>query len=446
VLFIIVTPPILFIGLRGGLDEIPINQSQSYYSNHIILNHAAVNSANSFAKSMLENFRFRDENPYQFIDRAEAEQIVSNLHEVRADSTIPILNNARPNVVVILIEGWSADAIESLGGDSGIAPNFKELEKDGLLFTNHFASGNRSDQGNVSVISGFPATPIASICHVPEKSQKLPSLVKVLKNEGYASSYYFGGQLIYGGLKSYIMSAGFDHVYEMSDFAGKYPRGKLGIHDEYVLMEQLAGISSLPEPFFSMIFTVSSHSPYDYPGKTNIPFAELENDYLNSVFYTDKCLGQYFEKAKTQPWFMNTLFILVSDHGHSTQKNWHFESKEYRRIPMLLYGPAISAEFRGKQMDAISSQHDIAATLLNQLEIPSPEFRWSRNLFNPYTKQFTLYEAGQSAGWISEENSFVYDRTINGFSQIDIPPEKKDQVIKEGRAYMQVLFQQYLDY
>jgi hypothetical protein len=124
---LIVGAGLLFIGLRGGIDEIPINQSKSFYSRHNILNHAAVNSLNSFMISMLENFQFKNENPFQFMDQKTADDIVTNLLEVKMDTTVSILKINRPNIVVVLLEGWSADAIESLGGDTGITPNFKRL-------------------------------------------------------------------------------------------------------------------------------------------------------------------------------------------------------------------------------------------------------------------------------------------------------------------------------
>jgi phosphoglycerol transferase MdoB-like AlkP superfamily enzyme len=444
--FLILGPGILFIGIRGGIDQIPINQSISFYSRHNILNQAAVNSGNSFMLSMLENFRFREANPFLFMDQEEAWQITRSLHEIQLDTTVSVLKTNRPNIVLILLEGWSADAIESLGGDAGITPHFRNLEKGGILFSNLYASANRSDQGNVSVISGFPATPIASISHVPEKSQKLPSLVRSLKQQGYVSSYYFGGQLIYGGIKSFVMSAGFDDVYEMSNFKEKYPRGKLGIHDEFMYLELIEGLSVMPEPFFSMIFTVSSHPPYDYPNKKLQKFAELENDYLNGVNYSDECLGKFFKKALAQPWYENTLFIIISDHSHGSQKNRHIFSKEYRKIPLLLFGEVIKDEYKGTQISRISSQTDVAATLLYQLEISSEEFFWSRNLFNPFSREFAYYEAGEAVGWTCPDGYFVYRRELDDYFDMAITPEKQEQVIKEGKAYLQTLFQQYLDY
>ncbi len=437
---------VIFIGIRGGIDEIPINQSKSYFSGYNILNHAATNSANSFFYSYLETREFKNTNPFLFFEQEEARQITSGLLKVETDTTIKVLKVNRPNVVVILLEGWSADAIESLGGDTGITPNFKYLEGKGILFTQHYASGNRSDQGNVAVISGFPATPISSIAHTPEKSQKLPSLVKTLKKEGYTSSYYFGGQLIYGGIKSYIMSNAFDEVYEMSDFEKLYPRGKLGIHDEYMLQEFLKGTSSLKEPFFSTIFTVSSHSPYDFPREMTIQFSVLENEYLNSVHYSDQCLGDYFEQASKTDWYKNTLFIIVSDHGHGSQRNHSILSKEYRKIPLLILGDVIKEEFKGTRVSRICSHIDIPSTLLHQLDISSEDFTWSRNLFNPTTGEFAFYEATEGIGWISPDGYFIYHRQMDDYFKKDITSDKEEQVIKEGKAYLQVLFQEYIDY
>jgi phosphoglycerol transferase MdoB-like AlkP superfamily enzyme len=445
-IFCLFTPALLFLGLRGGWDEIPINQSHSYYSKHNILNHAAVNSGYSLLISTIENYQFKNKNPFTFFDDGEARNIVDSLNYVPVDTTISILKVQRPNIVLILLESWTADVIESLTGDTGITPNFKNLEKEGILFTHLYATGNRSEQGIVSLISGFPGTPVTSISHNPEKSQKLPSMIRILKQYGYATSFYFGGQLIYGGIKSFVMLSGIDRIYELSDFDQKLPRGKLGIHDEYMLAEQISGLKNENQPFFSMLFTVSSHSPYDQPKDTIINFAELENDFLNSVHYTDKCLGEYFQNARSESWYPNTLFILIADHSHNSPYNRSILSKEYRRIPLLFFGDVIKDEFRGQKISRISSQNDVTSTLLHQLEMPANEFFWSRNLFNPYTHEFAYYEAKDGVGWISPEGYFVYYRQFNDYLEIDIPPDKREKVLKEGKAYLQLVFQQFLDY
>ena len=112
----------------------------------------------------------------------------------------------------------------------------------------------------------------------------------------------------------------------------------------------------------------------------------------------------------------------------------------------MLYGDVIKDEYKGKQISRLGSQVDIASTLLHQLDIPADEFFWSKNLLNPFTREFAFYEAGEAVGWISSDGYFVYRREMDNYFEMEITPEKQDQVIKEGKAYLQVLFQQYLDY
>ncbi len=444
--FLILIPPVLFIGIRGGLKAIPINQSKSYFSKHSILNTAAVNSGYSFLISGLENSEYKNENPYLFYPPEEAKKTVKKLYEVPVDTTISILNTKRPNIVMLILESWTADAIESISGAKGITPNFHELQKNGILFTHFYATGNRSEQGLAALFSGFPATPITSVTHFLDKIQKLPSIVRILNGEGYSTSFYFGGQLIYGGIKSYVMVNDFNRILEGSDFDPSLPRGKLGIYDEYVLDKQLNDLSEEPQPFFSALFTCSSHSPYDEPKDSLIHFADLENDFLNSVHYTDKCLGQYFEKAKNQPWFANTLFIIVADHSHNSQKNWSVLSREYRKIPLLIYGNTVREQFINTTFDSIASQVDVTSTLLHQLGLDASSFQWSKNLYNPYSPHFAYFEANDGPGWISPEGYFVYERNTDRYIQKKISPENEKQVIKNGKSYLQVLFQQFMDF
>jgi phosphoglycerol transferase MdoB-like AlkP superfamily enzyme len=445
IVFIILIPGLLFLGIRGGIQEIPITQSQSYYSNYNILNNAAVNSGYSFTFSLIENYRFMKESPYQFYDDEEALMMLKKINHVEKDSTINILKTRRPNIVILMLESWSADLIASLGGEEGITPEFEKLVDDGILFTRLYASGNRSEQAMSSIFGGFPATPITAITHNLDKVTKLPSLPEILKEEGYLTSFYFGGHLMYGGIKSYISIAGFEQVMEIYDFPDSIPRGKLGVHDEFVFDYQLKELNSTPQPFFSVIFTLSSHSPYDQPMEKVLDWGGSENEYINSAYYTDKCLGEYFQKASQEAWFDNTLFVIVADHSHNSYRHWPVTSPQYRHIPLLLYGNVIKDSLKGSKIDRLSSQADIPVSLAKQLQLNTDDFSWSRNLFNPYTPEFTFYEATNGVGWIRPYGHFVWDRTY-GFLEMDAPEEMQDSMVKEGKAYLQVLFREFIDY
>ena len=436
----------LFIGIRGGFKAIPINQSQSFYSKYNILNLAAVNSGYSMMMSTFESYKVDKKNPFHVMDMEKAKEIVNSLYKVEKDTTIRILSTERPNIVLILLESWSADVIEAITGEKGITPRFNNLVNDGILFTETYVTGNRSEQAMVSIFGGFPATPIVSLSHNLDKITKLPSLIKILNGEGYYTSFYFGGQLIYGGIRSYLRVNEFDQIIEQKDFDTDLPQGKLGYHDEYAFDRMLSGLNTAEEPFFSVIFTQSSHSPYDQPKSEIIQFAELENEYLNSVYYTDGCLGDFMDGAKKQDWYNNTLFIIVADHSHTTHKDWSVLSKEYRHIPLFFYGNVIKEEFRGTKIDRITSQNDIATSILKQMNLNAHEFTWSRNLFNPTTQEFAFFEATDGVGWITPNGHYTYYRRHENYFQMEIPENMKDSIITDGRAYLQVLFQEYINY
>ena len=443
-LILIVLLPVLFIGGRGGWQQIPINQSESYYSNHNILNLAAVNSGFNITISIIENYKNFGKNPYAFYDKEEAQSIIEKLYELPKDSTTHILKTEKPNIVLIILESWSADLIESIGGKPGITPSFHELENQGVLFTNLYATGPRSEQAMGSIFSGFPAHPISSVTVQPEKFSKLPTVTKSLIDNGYYTSFYFGGQLRYGNIKGYILYNGFTKVVEHNDFGNNVLRGKLGVHDEFVLSRQLKDLNEEKEPFFSGLFTLSSHSPYDQPMENVFDWGGNENDYINSAYYTDRCLGNYINEATKQPWFKNTLFIIVADHSHNSYRNWSFTTPAYHKIPMLFYGEVIKEEFRGLKVNRLSNQMDLATTLLKQLGLDSAPFKWSRDLFNPYSPEFAYYSFEEGLGWITQNGHFVYDARVDHYNEDTVPDELKEKTKKQGKSFLQVLFEEYM--
>lgn len=450
-LFLIISAPLIVLGIRGGWQQIPVNQSQSYYSKHDILNIGAVNSGYSFFNSLFQNFKNLNQNPFAFYPEKDAQETVKQIMEVPCDSTPSILKTTRPNIVIILLESWSGDLIEDLGAKPGITPQFKELEKNGILFTNVYASGSRSEQAIAGIFSGFPSHPLSSITVQPEKFSKLPSFTKVLKKEGYSSSFYFGGQLIYGNIKGYIIDVGFDKIKEIYDFKNQKNilYGKLGIHDEFMLQNLLNGLNEAKQPFFYSIFTISTHAPYDQPMKDTIHWGKESNGFLNAAFYTDKCLGKFFAKARKEPWFDNTLFILVADHGHPSYCHWHPFSPEYHHIPLLFYGNVIKDEYKGTKNANIGLQNDIASTLLHQLKLDASSFYWSKNLLNPCSPQYAYYAFEEGVGWIRPKGYFAYDKKNNRLFFLKLKDkniEYHNVLFKEGKSYLQEVFQTYMNY
>lgn len=446
-LFGVLTPIILVIGARGGLQEIPINQSQSYYSKHNILNLAAVNSGFNIYVSVFENYKNFGTNPFIYYSFDEANTIIKNIYKQDETPTYSqILKIDRPNIVLIILESWSATLIESLGGNAGITPQFRELEKEGLLFTNIYSSGSRSEQGIASILSGFPAHPISSVTVQPNKFINLPTLNHVLMSQDYTSSFLFGGQLIYGNIKSYIIYNKFEIIKEVSDFP-ELPKGKLGIHDEYMFNEHLKNMDQLKEPFFTGLYTVSTHSPFDMPMEQKLKWGGNLNAYLNSAYYTDQSLGTYLKEAKTKEWFKNTLFIIVADHSHHSYTYDPYHSKEYHQIPLLLFGEVIKDEFKGKQINKLGNHHDIIGTILPQLGLSNElePFVWTKNLLDSNAPEYAYIAFEEGLGWVRPSGQFFYDNRVDKYYLNTIPAQHQDSIIKEGKSYLQLVFQDYLD-
>ncbi len=448
-IFIILTPGLLFGGMRGGIGQIPINQSKSFYSKYEILNWISVNSLWNLGNSIGNNYDLMKKNPFHYYNDDEACKTVDQLFENGNDSTEMILKTSKPNIVMFILEGWSADLIESQGGEKGITPFFHELEKNGILFTNIYTNGTRSQEGMSAIFSGFPAQPINTITQQPDKYHGLPSLPKNLKKSGYYSSFYFGGQLIYGNIKSYLVHMGFDTIVEDNDFPSSFPRGKLGIHDEYTFPYFLNELNEQKKPFFSSIFTISSHSPYDYGMQEVISWPQYEKKYVNAAFYVDQCLRNFFQQAQKQTWYDNTLFVLVSDHSHGTYRNHHFCSPDYHKIVMLLCGNVIKENFRGTQNTKIGSQTDLPAVLSAHLGLRYDEFTWSKNLMQPNCPEFAFYAYDGGFGWVRPGSYISYDTRTNTNSILQIDSTSKiseTELLHQAKSYIQCSFQQYLDF
>ena len=456
ILSALVVPCLLFIGVRGGFQTIPIQLSDAYYSQHNVLNLASVNSMFNLSSSVIENAKVKE--PYAFLSSEDAIKEFNQVFPKESDGWDQILTTTRPNIVLIVLEGWSADMLESFNGIKGhnIAPNLDSIAMQGIRFTDCYASGSLSDQGMAAVFSAFPAQPLTSVITQPDKYTKLPCINKKLKAEGYHTSFMFGGQLSYGNIRSYMYFNEFDKITEQEDFGDEIPKGKLGAHDEFLFARQLQELKSEQQPFFAAMFTLSTHGPYDDPSSTDLHFGDKEADYVNSIHYADSCIGDFIHRAQKEPWYNNTLFVFVSDHSHNSPMNYSYISPEYRRIPLIFYGNVLDTVCRRQEMIGTISQTDLASTLLAQLGIDYSEFKYSRNYFNfsydPFYTAYYSFEEGfgvveprSSLTWSVNGSADFTERTRTPFNK-NITFADSLRLLKKGQAILQTLSTDYANY
>ncbi|QDA61858.1 LTA synthase family protein [Hymenobacter jejuensis] len=432
---------LLAIPLRGGLQQIPVNQSDVYFSDQPFANHAAINVPWNVANSLfLQN---AGPNPYHFMADTTAQRLVQQLYASPADTAVTrLLRVKRPNVLFIILESFTAKLVGSTGGEKNVTPTLDSLARTGVLFSNIYAAGDRSQKGLVALLSGYPNQPTTSIIKYPRKTEQLPHLCRSLEEAGYHSHYYYGGELAFANMKSYLVTAGYEQFTERADFSRAEQNSKWGAHDHILFDRMLRDLQGQAQPFFVTAFTLSSHEPFDIPIPRKFSGTSEAALFRNSVYYTDWALGRFLRVARTQPWWANTLVVLVADHGHPLPGNDSNESPTKFHIPLVLAGAALRPEARGRVISAVGSQTDVAATLLAQLGVSAKSYVWSRDLLRPVPKPFAFYSFTDGFGMVTPQGVVTYDNVAK--RPITRGRQVPDLQVRQGQAYEQTSFADFL--
>lgn len=402
---------LMIIPIRGNFGIAPMNPGKLYYSQNMYCNHAALNSVwnmmYSFSKSDAMYKRYPD-----YIKKDKAKVIAADLMADNGKAEV-VLKNNRPNVILILLESFTAKMIEPLGGLKDVTPNLNELSKQGILFSHLFASGDRSDKGIVAVISGFPAQPTKSIIKYPLKSQKLPTISGIFDSLGYNTTFYYGGNPDFANIRSFLYSAKFRKMITQDDFPRAYRNSKWGVHDEYVFNRLLADCDSAKGPFFKMYFTLTSHEPFEIPAKPKFKGNDEQTKFINSVHYTDSCVGAFINQARTKEWYKNTLLVFIADHGHRYPNKDSYYVLNKFRIPMIWLGGALDRD--SLTISKTGSQVDLACTLLSQFGVNTHQFKFSKNLLSNGTRPFAYYVFNDGMGFVTDSSAVVFDHISKKF-------------------------------
>jgi phosphoglycerol transferase MdoB-like AlkP superfamily enzyme len=428
---------LLFIPIRGSFTVSPINISSAYFHQEPFANHAAINELWNFTYALTE--MEVDKNPYNFLDddKANAHFPVTGKHDVDLEG---ILKIERPNVLLFIVESFSAKVLEPYGGWEGITPRMNKSCDESIVFKNVYASGCRTDKGLVAILSGFPALPTNSIIKYPDKVQKLPFLSRDLEQVGYQTAFYYGGDVNFANMRSYLLTGKFQVIVDMFDFPKKLHASKWGVHDEFLLQKVMDRCQQATYPFFKTVLTLSSHEPFDVPLESKYAGADEFSRYLNAVYYTDSCLGEFITTAKQSEWWDSTLIVITADHGvRHPRSNPIFFPGNFK-IPFIFTGGAV------KLQDTVilnqGSQIDIPYTLLKILGIETSAYPYSKNLLND-NNEFAYFAYNKGFGFVTDSSTYTYDlNTREPFYWSGIV-NKQD--VLAGKSFLQISFQDFLD-
>ncbi len=375
---LIVAGALLFLAIRGGVGKSTANVGKAYFSTEQRLNHAALNPAFSIFSSLFKTKDFAAEHDYFPEERRRA---LFDAMGYGAPSEAPdsLLAVERPNVLIIIMEGCGGTfvhAVDSLASPD-VTPHLNALAREGVLFTRCYANSFRTDRGVLSLLSGYPAFPNASVMKLPAKCAHLPGIAATLRRAGYSTDFLYGGDIDFTNTRGYLLSTGYDTTYGDTDFpAAVRHTHNWGVTDHIVLDRLLDLIARKPagRPWHTACLTLASHEPW------GVPYRRISGDTVaNAMAYLDDCVGRFIERLKRTPAWKQTLVILVPDHGIGYPAGIGDEDPRRSHIPMIWTGGALRG---ARRIDRLCNQSDLAATLAGQLALPHDDFPLSRDILS----------------------------------------------------------------
>lgn len=422
---------ILFIIIRGGVTESTSNIGQVYFSSEQFLNHSAVNPDFSLLSSMGKTQDFASE--FNFFDEGKRAELFDGLYPATdGDSIVEVLNTKRPNILIMLMEGFGGVFVEPLGGLPDVAPNFNRLTEEGVFFTNCYANSFRTDRGTVCTFSGYLGLPTASVMKIPAKSRTLPSIAEELVKAGYKTDFLYGGDINFTNMKSYLLSKGYQHLRADKDFTlAEQTSNAWGVNDDITFDYLYNQLKDRKEaPWHTAFLTLSSHEPFE------VPYHRLEEKIPNAFAFTDDCLGKFIDKLKQTPVWDNLLVVCLPDHGFYYPRKGLNTGPQFYHIPMLWLGGAVKQPMK---IDKIMNQSDLAATLLGQLGMDHSSFNFSRNVLGgDYKYPFAFYSFNNGFSFRDSTGVTVFDNNSESVL-LDEPVGSKDRINK-GKAILQSVY------
>jgi phosphoglycerol transferase MdoB-like AlkP superfamily enzyme len=357
----------------------------------------------------------------------------------------------KPNIVLFIIESYGREYISVLNkrrnikNYKGYSPFFDSLIQHSLAFDNAYANGRKSIHGMSSVLAGIPSYKVAFTSSA-YSNQKIQSLVSVLKNEGYDTSFFHGAANGSMGFLGFSNILGIKHYYGKTEFNDNTKSdGIWGIWDEHFFQYVADELDKKKEPFFATIFTLSSHAPYKLPKEYEGKFPKGNKPVHQMIGYTDMAFKKFFNRVKKSPWYKNTLFVFTAD--HTNQKYYELYRKGINRtaVPIIFFKPDNSL---AKLDTTIAQQIDIYPTILDYIGYKKPFRSWGRSLLSKKEEPFAITHSGNVYFYIKDDLICTFDgKKAIGFyykedemlqnNLINKKTPRMEQMENECKAYIQ---------
>ena len=445
-------------GIRGRMGYNPIKVSQAYYCEDPFLNQLGVNPAFNLLTSTLDDMRKENQELALMDGETAIKQVQSILNREGIADISPIAQTVtsattatNPNIVFIFMESMSAKLMQAYGQSKKLTPYLDSLYHESLVFNNIYSAGIHTNHGMYSTLYSFPTIMKRNAM----KGSVIPvysGLPTVLKDNGYYNLFFMTHESQYDNMNAFFRTNGFDEIHAEENYPKEKIANHFGVQDDYLYEYALPILNERAQsgqPFFTVLLSISNHPPYVLPSYFH-PKSEKIEDQI--VEYADWSIRQFMTEAQKQPWFDNTLFILIGDHGKLVGTPENEMPESYNHVPLMIYGKGITPQ----AINDFGGQIDVAPTLLGMLGISYTQNNFGVDLLKEkrpcifYTADnliaardsSRLYihspETGQEFCYSLEEGTLkpsTYDKNFEVLKTYVFPMlQATEQLVKEGKT------------
>ncbi len=465
VITLVVAIPLFVISARGGITGATLTWGRAEFSTNYFANQVALNGVFSLLQSVDVNRNMKSSNANSIKMMFSDEELKENIRNYvvqSQDTFLPGKNVLRretdtekpvikPNVVLILMESFMGANVGALGFEPDLTPNYNKLAKEGMIFTNVYSTGKRSNRGVVSSITGYPSSyGQALIKKAIAGRRTFYSIPDILKTRGYNTHMYYGGDIEFDNMKAFLVRNGIDEIYDMNDFPKEDKTIAWGVPDDKLFDKMSDEMGKMKEPFYVEAFTLSNHSPYDVPKEfqthSKKEYPKMYKKY-NGVAFADYAMGEFADSVRDKKWAQNTIFIFVADHGANRSVPVEIDWKKFTN-PLLIWSPN-SKLIPHKEVKTLGSQADILPTLMGILGGKYEHATWGKNLLLPSSgNEFAYVVDTQYVGIIDKDYIYIEDIIGKRYELLDKKNNKEvndkdlESYRKKARTFLELSIKQ----
>lgn len=400
-------------GIRGRIGYNPIKVSAAYFCLNPVLNQMGINPTFNLMASVVDDNRSEN----KVLHLMPADEAVRNaqsyLHRTGIDGISPLARVAeadtvpsRKNVVMVMMESMSASLMQQFGQEARLTPYLDSLYHESLSFANFYSAGNHTNHGLYATLYSFPSVMKRNAM----KGSVIPTysgLPTVLRDNGYATMFFMTHESQYDNMNAFFRTNGYQEIYSQENYPNNKVVNGFGVQDDFLFSYALPVLNrhaATGKPFFATLLTISNHPPYIIPPhfhpETDVPEHQI-------VEYADWSIRCFMEAASREPWFDNTIFVFLGDHGKMVGTADCELPQSYNHIPFIIYETGITPEERTD----FAGQVDVAPTLLGMLGISYTQNNFGIDLLKEQ-RPAMFYTADNTVAARDSAHLYVYDPTV----------------------------------